>query len=509
MEGLKGKEDFIGALKAGYAHFWVMTQEPIRVGKLMTEALDDYSKEDPSRSWKPMEWSFGQNSDDPIAPLQELVLSSEPYTCLFLKNFHWFLDKRNRDFEVVTQFLSDTSSLVRSKEGRKAVVVLSPFAMGESIPTEIASDFVSVGFPLPGENEIGELVDDMASGLHSRNKDFEIPDPDLRSQIIRSGKGMTLQAVEDALALSIVRTGKLDPVVLNRMMASGLEEAAGLKYIEPTVTSDQVIGYNNLKKFSLDMVKSPLSLGILLIGPPGCGKTLFMNWLGSESGLPVFELEIGAIFHKHVGESERRMLHVIEVLKAIGECIVLCDEFEKGIAGVSGSGESDSGVTIKTIAPWLKFMSSDRKGVRIYGTCNDIRKIPGEYLRAERWDCSPFYIGLPIYDAQRNIVKYYKKFYEELFLNDYDRKIKIEGNLTRKDMEGWSGAEIKSTVRRSAIRGTKLQDEKDFTIPISKTMKESITFLERWSMEEGRALPAEKTQFRFVDGAEQRRSIDI
>jgi len=486
-EGLKGK-DLVLALKAGYAHFWVHTYEPERTIGLIEEALEEYSKGEDARPWRiAFRWGIAIEEDDPVKPLDALK-NEASYSIGVFKNYHWFLEKESRDYPVITQFLLDNAKRWRSREDRKAVIIISPVPMGQGLPKELHKDFIPVEFGLPDEEEIEIVVDRAVEKAKSIG--IEIDDKK-RRRLVVAAKGMTRQEIENALWFCLVKERYLDPRVLNRMKAATLEQTAGLKYIEPDVSFGEVVGYDRLKDFAVRMVNSPLCLGMLFVGPPGCGKTMFMSALGNESGLPVYEIEFGTIFGSLVGESEAKMSRLIDTIKAIGECLILLDEFEKGIAGVGGSGNTDSGVTKKTIAQWLKFMNSDNRprGVRIYGTCNDIRAIPPEYLRAERWDCAPFYIGLPNDEAKAEMVRHYSLAYGLLRGEE----------LSSQDMKGWSGAEIKSCCRIAAATNTNLKVAKSFIKPIGKIARESLEFLDRAVAEDRFNLAEEVLKDEFLD----------
>ncbi len=101
--------------------------------------------------------------------------------------------------------------------------------------------------------------------------------------------------------------------------------------------------------------------------------------------------------------------------------------------------------------------------------------MPPEWVRAERWDTAPFYIGLPASKLQ------------EAILDFYCEEFKVEGRP--KNMEGWSGAEIKACCRLAAMMETKVEEAERFILPISKTMKEDIDRLNKWA--KNRAIPAD------------------
>jgi len=317
-KGLKGKEDLITALKAGYAHFWVHTYEPDRTIGLIEDAIAEYKELENSRPWRvAFQWGVNPEGEDPMQPL-EMLKAEVPYSIGIVKNYHWFLEEKSRDYPVLTQALLDNAGRWRSKEDRKAIMILSPMPMGQGLPKELHKDFITIEFGLPEETEIVELVCkaiDKAKAI-----DIKVSEETKRKLVIAS-KGMTRQEIENALWFCLVKHRDLDPRVINRMKAATLEETTGLKYIESNVGFNEVIGYDKLKDFAVNMVKSPLCLGMLFVGPPGCGKTMFMSALGYESGLPVYEVEFGTIFGSLVGESEARMARLIDTIKAIGECL--------------------------------------------------------------------------------------------------------------------------------------------------------------------------------------------
>jgi SpoVK/Ycf46/Vps4 family AAA+-type ATPase len=141
----------------------------------------------------------------------------------------------------------------------------------------------------------------------------------------------------------------------------------------------------------------------------------------------------------------------------------------------STGGSGDGGVTERAMGQFLKFLSDERPpGVLVIATCNNIQKLPPEWVRVERWDCAPFYIGLPDDATKQAILDYYKDFYG------------VEGEPT--NMEGWSGAEIKSVCRIAKMMGRTVEEDERFIIPVSQTMEEDITSLEKWAQK--RCIPA-------------------
>jgi SpoVK/Ycf46/Vps4 family AAA+-type ATPase len=106
-------------------------------------------------------------------------------------------------------------------------------------------------------------------------------------------------------------------------------------------------------------------------------------------------------------------------------------------------------------------------------TCNDISKMPPEFLRAERWDAI-FFMDLPT-EAER-----------ETIFNLYRDQYKVKG--TPPDMAGWSGAEIKSLCRIAAMMKTDVDAASKYIMPLSQSMADKIEGLREWAR--SRTIPA-------------------
>ena len=99
---------------------------------------------------------------------------------------------------------------------------------------------------------------------------------------------------------------------------------------------------------------------MLLLSPPGCGKSQFCKSLGKEVGRPVLMLDVGSLMGSLVGQSEERTRQALRIIDAMAPCVTMIDEVEKAFAGVNSSG--DSGVTSRmfgTFLSWLNDHTSD------------------------------------------------------------------------------------------------------------------------------------------------------
>lgn len=480
----------VGYLKAGYSHFYVQTEEISRAVEQVTKELKGYLGEDN----KVDVWGLTPDTQDPLEPLVNLD-SADPNSAAILKNYHWFLkDEANgiSNYDLV-QFIQDRLTAYRSKSKRKVVVIVGGSSAGTVLPKELVREFIPLEVGLPNESEIGEVLDYAISVL-SQNPKFKTPTKKDKDRLIQAARGMTKQEIENAFFYSVVKMeGRLDPKVIIEQKMKILEETAGIKYVEYSETFENLLGYQQVKKFAKATGSHPMAKGMMLLGPSGTGKSHFCKALAGELGRPMVTVEMAEWFGSLVGETEEKVRRGIASIKAIGDVIVFIDEIEKGLAGTKASGPGgDMNIghetTQRAMAQWLKFMNDRPDGIYIVATCNNIQGLPPEYVRAERWDTAPFFVGLPNMMEQIEILGYYKGFYE------------VDGDV--KDMIGWSGAEIKACCRIAHIMGSSVDKASEFIVPISKTMEEEIEYLIKWA--EGKTLPASEITINGDDGSEER-----
>jgi SpoVK/Ycf46/Vps4 family AAA+-type ATPase len=78
--------------------------------------------------------------------------------------------------------------------------------------------------------------------------------------------------------------------------------------------------------------------GVLLLSPPGCGKSAFGKALGRETGRPTLVLDVDTLFGSLVGQTEANARQALRLLDAMAPCVAFIDEIDKGFSGVQSSG---------------------------------------------------------------------------------------------------------------------------------------------------------------------------
>ncbi len=217
--------------------------------------------------------------------------------------------------------------------------------------------------PLPTEEERRSFLDILGARFTGEHAvDIE---PDL-DKLASQTKGFMLAHL-DQLFRHACQSG--NPVTLDMVKALKREiikSESGelLEEKEPRHGFESIGGHSRIKDY-LEKVTGYLSSGnntlvpkgILLAGPPGTGKTLFAEALAKETGRNV--VKMGDIRAKWVGESERNLSKVLQIIKDVAPVIVFVDEIDQAL-GSRGTGQSgDSGTSGRMFGRILEVMGSN------------------------------------------------------------------------------------------------------------------------------------------------------
>src|SRR4051794_25938955 len=337
---------------------------------------------------------------DPLAAVRALPALATPdgTALLVLRNFHRFLGSP----EVVQAL--DTQ-VAAGKQARTFVVILAPAV---SIPAELEKLFVVIEHELPGRDQLGAIARGVAT------EPGELPEGDGLDAVLDAAAGLTRVEAENAYSLSLVRHGRLAPEVLWEIKSGTLKKSGLLTLHRGGETFAGLGGLDSLKSFCSRALRpgqpeGVRARGVLLLGPPGSGKSAFCKALGCETGRPTLVLDVGSLLGSLVGQSEANIRQALRQVDAMSPCVVMVDEVEKALAGSSGPS-GDSGVSARlfgTLLGWLNDRVSDSF---VVCTANDISKLPPEFARSERFDAT-FILDLPGPEEKRAIWRMYREKY--------------------------------------------------------------------------------------------------
>ena len=353
------------------------------------------------------------------------------------------------------------------------------------IPCELENFITVFDIPLPTTSEILGIINNFISDMDI------VVDQDAINDIALSFKGLNEFQIKQILNLAYQDGGcidKEDKLLILKEKEQFIKKSGMLEIVNFTETIDDIGGLENLKewlerkakvfanldkaiKFGVDVPK-----GIMIIGMPGCGKSLTAKATASLFEIPLVRLDVGRLLGKYVGESEENMRKALKLSEAISPCILWIDEIEKAFAGVGGDGGGND-VTTRLFGQFLTWMQEKENTVFIVATANDISKMPPEFLRKGRFD-ELFFVDLPNGEERRKILDIHLKK-----RNKWNKE--IDSIALIKETDGFNGADleavVKDTIEMAFIDGRNSITTEDLiksvkdTKSISSTLKDKIT----------------------------------
>ena len=267
-------------------------------------------------------------------------------------------------------------------------------------------------------------------------------------------KGLTEFEIGNLLALSYAEDGELkrkDLRLIFEQKQQMIKKAGILEMIPLKETIEDIGGLENLKewfirkakvyknmdkakKYGVDMPK-----GVLIVGVPGCGKSLNAKAAASLFEVPLLRLDMGRLMGKYVGESEGNLRNAIALAEAISPCVLWIDELEKAFAGIGGYG-GGAEVTTRLFGNFLTWMQEKDSPTFVVATANNITQLPPELLRKGRFD-EIFYVGLPNSVEREKIFNIHINKRRSQDLKHINVKELVD------ETDGFSGADIEGVVK--------------------------------------------------------------
>ena len=412
----------------------------------------------------------------------ELDEGYEQETFLILKDVHPYLESTNQDAPKVIAYLKRIAENTLYNDAYNVTVFIVSEKM--VLPPELENYITIFDIPLPTMPEILSLTKGFI-----RDLDVEVSD-DVLDEICLSFKGLNEFQIRQILNLAYQDGGCIDQDDKQLILTEKeqfIKKSGMLEIVNFSETINDIGGLENLKdwlerkaqifakldkaiKFGVDVPK-----GIMIIGMPGCGKSLTAKATASLFGIPLVRLDVGRLFGKYVGESESNMRKALRLSEAISPCVLWVDEIEKAFAGIGGTG-GGSDVTTRLFGQFLTWMQEKENTVFIVATANDIAKLPPEFLRKGRFD-ELFFVDLPNGEERRRILEIHlrkrKKWHKD-----------IDTIALIKKTAGFNGADLEAVVK-DAIENAFLSDKNQITTEdllnsiedtksISSTLKEKL-----------------------------------
>lgn len=499
-------------LKAGYPLIYIVTAEEDRAIELVAEAI----REGELAKRRTLVWSCSRGlctldlkaidakTADPKRILPYLQELAEPGVFI-LEDFHFFLDEKSPTAPLIIRQLRDLVGPF--KASRKSVILLSSVLR---IPPELEKDLTVLDLEMPGDAELLALLNDTVEQVKDNPRVEVRLEGDGRERIVKSLTGLTRSEAENALAKVIVTRSRLDPEDVDLLLSEKeqiIRKSGMLEFYSTPERFGSIGGLDNLKGWLRQRGKAfsesarafglPNPRGLLLVGVPGCGKSLSAKAVAAEWKMPLLKFDLGKVFGSLVGQSEENMRKALKMAEAVAPCVLWIDEIEKGLSGVRGQS-GDSGTAVRVFGTLLTWMEENQKQVFTIATANDIEGLPPELLRKGRFD-EIFFIDLPNPQERANILAIHLTKHHRDY-RDFDLVKHVQA------VDGFSGAEIEQAVvsalylafaegEQAKLEDRHLEKAVGQTVPLSRSMGSRIALL--------RAEAAEKWRRASPDMAEK------
>lgn len=224
------------------------------------------------------------------------------------------------------------------------------------------------------------------------------------------------------------------------------EDVGGLQKLREDLEIKASI-YNNLgdaEKFNV-----PIPKGVLIIGMPGCGKSMIAQATANLFGVSLLRLDVSRLMGKYVGESEANLRLALATAEAAHPCVLWIDEIEKAFAGGNNKNGDNDMLVMRMMGHFLTWMQERKTPVYIVATANDVMR--PEFMRKGRFD-EVYFVDFPSEKERAQIldVKIKKKYPQDAKNKLFDfSEIKSYEDVV-KEMSGtyggFSGSEIECVL---------------------------------------------------------------
>ena len=438
------------------------------------------------------------NTVSPEAAVQWVIQQKEPGIYIF-KDLHPFIDS-----PATTRWLRD--AIASFKASQKTIVLMSPM---QQVPIELEKEVVVIDYPLPDLAELNQVLSQQLEKTKGRRTTTET-----REKLLKAALGLTRDEAEKVYRKAQVKAGRLTEAEVDIVLSEKkqlIRRNGILEYIEEDETIDSIGGLEELKRWLKQRSGAfterareyglPQPKGMLILGVPGCGKSLIAKTTSRLWGLPLLRLDMGRVYDgSMVGRSEANLRNALKTAESISPAILFIDELDKSFAGSSGSADSDGGTSSRIFGSFLTWMQEKTSPVFVMATANRVERLPGEFLRKGRFD-EIFFVDLPNKEERQQIFNIHLSKRRR----DIDR-FDIEQLATICD--GFSGAEIEQALIAAMYEA--FAQDREFTqldiiaaikatLPLSRTMTEQVTALRDWARQRARPAAASVAEYQRME----------
>jgi hypothetical protein len=479
-------------IRAHYALIVVETNEPERAEELVRQAASRlqlhyyyWTRSKGVRRGNALGDPYFEDTQEPVKALK--YAEQDSAGVYLFRDLTDYLEDR-----LVVSHLLDVVWMLEARRG--ALVVVGTHV---KLPDTLRPHATFFKLPAPTFDDYRIIVERMIREYSARMRvAVELSAQD-RIRLIQNLQGLTLVEAEKIVTRQIVEDGNLRAKDIEGVIAAkrqAIQQDGLLEYYPPEFGLDQIAGLKGLKTWLGKrrlVVSDPqravdfglrFPKGILLLGVPGCGKSMCAKAVATEWGLPLLKLDPANLYDKYIGDSEKNFKRALQIAERMAPVILWIDELEKAFA--QGGDEADGGVSRRVFGSFLAWLQERRGDVFVVATSNEVSRLPPEFIRKGRFD-EVFFVDLPV-----------PKVRESIFDIHLTRRRQQSSTFDLAKLsaaaDGFSGAEIEESVvaglftafsANQPLSTDTLLAEISNTRPLALTMTEKIGELRAWAAE--------------------------
>ncbi|KAH8915485.1 AAA-domain-containing protein [Atractiella rhizophila] len=264
----------------------------------------------------------------------------------------------------------------------------------------------------------------------------------------KDAKSKAAQALTDAGLGKRQKGGKLvltehemiiaQELVVPKDIDCGFQDIGGLENIIGQLRESVIFPLTHPQVFESSAGLFGAPKGVLLHGPPGCGKTMLAKALAKESGAAFINLKMSTLTDKWFGESNKLVNAVFSLAKKLEPTIIFIDEIDSFLRQRSMSDHEVTGMKLLSLWDGLSTTSSSR--VLVLGATNRVQDIDDAFLRRLPKRCP---VPLPGVKERNKILS--------LYLRDIALEDKFSIEQVALETHGMSGSDLKELCREAAM----------------------------------------------------------
>ena len=310
-------------------------------------------------------------------------------------------------------------------------------------------------------------------GEHQKSKDLYVDKTSINSNLLNHETEQFIQLSPqlkiNKAKLKVVEkidVTEITNLSLYQQKTTDFSDVVGLSEIKKQINKKIIMPFQKPNLFQ--RFKKKIGGGVLLYGPPGCGKTLLARATAGECNASFYNVEISDILDMYIGESEQKLHAIFEKARAQTPSVLFFDEFEAMAGKREGNRNTSYNNITSQFLTELDGFSQNNSGVLVLASTNVPWSIDSAFLRPGRFD-RMFFVPPPDIKARQGILEHH--------MQDRPAQRDINYAAIAAKCKGYSGADLYNLIEMvadEAIEET-IETEDDVLIG-NRHFKQVLTF---------------------------------